>query len=261
MQFDEAQTLQTATVSATHDEVYARALEEIRPDTRHIETENNDPVDNFFSEKQMRLLTETLYASWQREKPFLAMANVGLFWAVRKPGIVPDMMLSLDVEPEADWFQKENRSYFVWEFGKLPEVVMEIVSNFKGEELGTKLDKYAAAGVPYYAVYDPALHYGEPSVRLFALQNMEYLPMQDNVFTHVGLGLVLWQGVFEGRMDTWLRWCYPDGTVIPTGRERAETEKQRAEVEKQRAETAEANVAALVAQLQALGITPYLKEV
>ncbi len=33
------------------------------PDISHIETENDDPVDNIFSEKQQRLLTRSLYAS------------------------------------------------------------------------------------------------------------------------------------------------------------------------------------------------------
>ncbi|TAE30395.1 MAG: Uma2 family endonuclease [Candidatus Kapaibacterium sp.] len=184
----------------------------------------------------MRLLTETLYASWHREQPFLAMADVGLFYARRKPALVPDVMLSLDVEAAEDWFQKENRSYFIWEFGKPPEVVIEIVSHFKGEELGAKMEKYAVAHVPYYVVYDPAQNYGEPPLRLFTHNAWEYVPMTTHIFAHVGLGLMLWEGVFEGRMDTWLRWCDADGNVIPTGRERAEAAETRAKAAEARAE-------------------------
>jgi hypothetical protein len=44
-----------------------------------------------------------------------------------------------------------------------------------------------------------------------------------------GIGVTLWQGVYEGLTQTWLRWCGQDGTVIPTGAERAEQERQRAE--------------------------------
>jgi hypothetical protein len=38
-----------------------------------------------------------------------------------------------------------------------------------------------------------------------------------------------WDGTFAGRHDTWLRWCDRQGVVIPTGAERADTERQRAE--------------------------------
>ena len=50
---------------------------------------------------------------------------------------------------------KESRSYFVWEYGKAPDLVVEIVSNRKGNELGDKLLDYALAGVGYYVVFDP----------------------------------------------------------------------------------------------------------
>jgi Uma2 family endonuclease len=244
---------------------YEWSPNDIRPDVSHIETEDETPVDNLFSEKQMRLLTETLYASWWREKPFLAMADVGLFFGVRQPPLVPDVMVSLDVEPATDWFQKEHRSYFVWEFGKSPEVVIEIISNFKGEELGSKLEKYATANVPYYVVFDPARYYGEPPLRIFERTVLEYQPMQTvttpsgaeyTPLSLVGLGLRSWEGVFEGRHDVWLRWCDSDGVVIPTGKERAEQEKLRAEQEKQRADSAEARATALAAKLRALGIDP-----
>ena len=58
------------------------------PDIRHIVTEDDRPVDNIFSEKQQRLLTESLYSSWDgpgEGRPFLALANVGLFYAVHRP--------------------------------------------------------------------------------------------------------------------------------------------------------------------------------
>jgi hypothetical protein len=56
-------------------------------------------VDNLFSEKQRRLLTEPLYASWQpaEQRAFAVFANVGLFYALREPALVPDAMLSMDI--------------------------------------------------------------------------------------------------------------------------------------------------------------------
>ena len=93
------------------------------PDIQDLVTEDDTPVDNLPSEKQQRLLTEPLYSAWAgpgEGRTFLAAANVGIFYQARHPAIVPDMFLSLDVQVTADWWQREHRSYFLWEFGKPP---------------------------------------------------------------------------------------------------------------------------------------------
>ena len=94
--------------------------ETIRPDVSHIITEDDEPVDNMFSEKQMRLLTEPLYTSWKPDRKFLAAANVGVFSSVHRPAIVPDMFLSMDVEPHENWWKKEHRSYFILGIWEVP---------------------------------------------------------------------------------------------------------------------------------------------
>ena len=67
---------------------------ELHPNIDHIVTEDGKPVDNQFSEKQQRLLAEVLYCSWQPGEPFVAMSNVGLFFAIRTPPFVPDLLVS-----------------------------------------------------------------------------------------------------------------------------------------------------------------------
>ncbi len=99
------------------------------PDISGIITEDDNPLVNIFSEKQQRLLVEPLISSWKPGRPFVAAANVGVFNAINQPPIVPDMFLSLDVQVADDLWEKKNRSYFIWEFGKIPEIVVEIVSN------------------------------------------------------------------------------------------------------------------------------------
>ena len=42
------------------------------------------------------------------------------------PPLVPDMLLSLGVEIPQDVWSKSHRAYFVWEFGKPPDVVVEL---------------------------------------------------------------------------------------------------------------------------------------
>ena len=148
----------------------------VGPSIDHLVTEDDVPVDNILSEKQQRLLTEPLYSSWNPGRLFLATANVGLFFAVRQPPLVPDMLLSLDVEVPGDWLAKEHRSYFVWEFGKVPEAVVEIVSNTEGGETTEKMMKYAQIGIPYYAIFDPARAVQSEALRVYVLRNKNYVP-------------------------------------------------------------------------------------
>jgi Uma2 family endonuclease len=214
-------------------------LTTITPDITGLITEDDTPVDNLPSEKQQRLLTESLYSSWSNPRvgsPFLVAANVGIFAAARNPAIVPDVFLSLDVDVAADWWKREHRSYFLWEFGKPPEVVIEIVSNTVGEENGTKRQKYARMRVQYYVIYDPDKQVMDEVLTIYRLDGLDYVPQTASQFPEVGLGLALWDGTYEGRDDTWLRWTDTTGMVIPTGKERAEQEHQRAEQEHQRAE-------------------------
>ncbi|AUX42212.1 hypothetical protein SOCE26_036390 [Sorangium cellulosum] len=238
--------------------------EVVEPDVSALVTEDDTPLDNFPSEKQQRLLTESLYSSWLGPPPsqegeprsYLAAANVGLFASPKEPPLVPDVLLSLDVALHEAWWQKEHRSYFFWEFGKPPDVVIEIVSNREGDELGTKRRRYAWMRVAYYVVWDPAGHLGGPALRAFELRGHTYAPMEKAWFEAAALGLCAWEGVYEGRRDRWLRWHTADGGLVPTGAERAERERERAERERERAEREQARAARLVAQLRALGIEP-----
>jgi Uma2 family endonuclease len=223
----------------------------LSPDIEHLVIEDDTPVDNLISEKHQRLLTEPLYSnpSVLGDRAFLLSANVGVFYAVKQPPLVPDVFLSLDVEVPQDWTEKKNRTYLVWEFGKPPDVVIEIVSNKVGNELGSKLRDYARIGVGYYAVFDPLQQLGEVPLKVFQRAANHFHETDDTWFEEVGIGLTLWEGVFEGKQDRWLRWCTQDGTVIPTGAELAERERQRAE-------QAEAKAARLAEQLRAMGIDP-----
>jgi Uma2 family endonuclease len=192
------------------------------PDLTDIPIEDGKPVAGIFTEKQARLLTEPLYTSWQggpEHRDFVALADVGLFYAWKEPPLVPDVMLSLDVTQSNDFSQKENLSYFVWRRKKVPEVVDEIVSNREGGEDTTKLRAYAQLRIPYYVIHDPEDLLGGGVLRIFEINRGKYqlitaLPV--TWLEEVGLGLTLWQGVFEGIEATWLRWCDKEGNLGAT---------------------------------------------
>lgn len=171
----------------------------------------------------------------------------------------------------------------------LANVVIEIVSNQNGGELGRKLRSYARLGIPYYVVHDPYLLVGKQLLYVFELRGGVYTPMTGWWFPSIGLGVTLWHGEYAGDTATWLRWCDIDGEVIPTGAElaalaltnaeearqqaererqqaslaldraedaemRAEQERSHAEQERTRAEQAERRAEELLARLRALGV-------
>lgn len=204
------------------------------PEVSHLITEDDEPVDNLFSEKQQRLLTEPLYSSWKgpgKGRTFVAMANVGVFYLARNPAIVPDALLSLDVEIHPDFHAKQHRSYFLWEFGKPPDIVIEVVSNKIGEEDGEKMQKYARMRVPYYAILDPYYYLGSELLRVYRLDGYTYRRQRALSFPEAKLRLTLWEGEFEGVRATWLRWADDKGRLIPTGKEKAAAAVRRADKE------------------------------
>ena len=225
------------------------------PDTSQMITEDETPVDNLFSEKQQRLLTETLYSSWDGGgKPFVAMANVGLFFSPRRPPLVPDTLLNLGAQVPREVWEKQHRVYAIWEYEKSPEVVIEIVSNQEGGELSDKLLKYARTAVAHYVVFDPQRLLSNIPLRLYTLQGRHYVETESAWLSEAQLGLTLWHGKYEGLESTWLRWTDFQHQLIPTGAERANAEKQRADVEKQRADLAEQRAEKLAAKLREMGI-------
>jgi hypothetical protein len=223
-----------ATDAISNDPIQAVPAELV-PIVDYLVTEDDTPVDNVFSEKQMRLLTEPLYSSWANspdpnsggaDRRFVAMANVGLFFDVHRPPLVPDVLLSMKVKLPADARAKRHRSYCIWEYGKPPDVVIEVVSNREGGEDAEKLELYAEIGVRDYAIYDPDNLLGSGLLRVYRLMEGEYCQMEEPIaFPKVGLGLRLWQGKYEGWENVWLRWVDAEGTLIPTGHE----QRQRAD--------------------------------
>jgi Uma2 family endonuclease len=234
-------------------------------DISHLVIEDDTPVDNFQSEKQQRLLVEPLYSSKSLPTPFLVAANVGLFYKLKGDPIIPDAFLSLGVQCSEDFSQRRNRSYFVWEFGKVPDVCIEIVSNQEGDELTLsqksqqkgkatcKKDIYAQIGVPYYVVFDPLRQIQDQPqmnralLRVWTLASGRYEELtpdrkiievgQSAWLENIGVGLTLWEGQFEETVNRlWLRWCDHEGQVILSGAERADAEQVRADTEQLRAE-------------------------
>ncbi|MFO0966911.1 MAG: Uma2 family endonuclease [Gemmataceae bacterium] len=208
------------------------------PDMSNVVIDDGKPVDNIYSERQMRLLVDPLYASWQGPgggRRFVALVNVGIFSAVDQPPIVPNVLLSLDMVLKAASGREEHLTYVMWVVGKAPEAVFEVVSNGEGNELGSKLAKYQQLRIPYYVVWDPEGFLGAKRLHVFTLTGGLYRESEP-WFPLLELGVTLWQGEYEGMDKTWLRWCDARGDLLATGPERAQQEQQRADQQQQRAD-------------------------
>lgn len=236
------------------------------PDTSNMILEDDTPLDSFINEKQQRLLTTVFYSGAEIpiNVPFIVAANVGLFSHVRDSGIVPDVFLSLNIIGEKEWWERNVRSYLFWEFGKPPDVVIEIVSPTPGNELGSKLTDYAALRIPYYVVYDPLQKLSQTVLQVFQLQFNSYIPKNNTWFADVNLGLTLWNGAFENINGTWLRWCDESGNVIKTGDEIAteknmEISQKDAEISQKDAEISQKDVQIKQALLLAIEMGLKLK--
>lgn len=194
------------------------------PQIDHLITEDDAPLDIFVS-KQHHLLIESLYASWPSAnsgRRFLACANVGVFSVARNPAIVPNVFVSLDVELPQDLHAKRNRAYFLWEFGKPPDIVIEIVFG-KGEELvRSNLKQYERMKVAYVVIFDPRRQMQEAAITIYRLQGLHYQLAESAVLLPGKLGLAEWQGQFEGINAAWLRWTDGSGNLLLTGKESAD---------------------------------------
>ena len=246
------------------------AWEILEPDVSHLITEDDEPVESFYQDIQQRILVDALNTSWPEGRPFISAVDVAIFATTKEPGIVPDVMLSTGVSYPADIMEKNRRSYFMWLFGKPPEVVVEIVSNRLGGEDTSKLESYARIKVPYYVVYDPHKLLSQRCLRVYQLSGASYVEKVDGWFPEIKLGVTLWTGSYETMSATWLRWCRQDGQLLETGPEkaqsqnsladaegaRADAERARADAERARADEEQRKRLALEEKLRSLGVEP-----
>jgi hypothetical protein len=96
----------------------------------------------------------------------------------------------------------------------------------------------------------------------FQLQNSRYQELQPdaqgNLPSHtLGLQLVRWDGEYYEVSATWLRWAYPDGSLIPNREERviaaeAGAVQAQAEAVQAQAEAVQAQAEAVQAQAEAV---------
>jgi len=242
------------------------------PTQDELPCDDGVPMETQRHKMQMDLLIEAL-SPWleERDNGYIG-GNMFIYYSAaqlkNQDFKGPDFFAVLDVS------KAERKSWVVWEEGKTPDVVIELLSDSTANDDKTvKKEIYQSRmRVPEYFWYDP---FNSEDFAGFRLSGTVYQPLtldeQGRYFCQsLQLYLVTWEGSYRGVRTTWLRWADLAGNLLPTGEElvqQAQVEARQAQAQLQQAQTeleeaqteaqqAQAEKNKLAAKLREIGIDP-----
>lgn len=201
---------------------------QLPPTQAELPYDDGIPMESARHKAQMDLLIDALIP-WleEREDGFIG-GNMFVYYSLaqvrNKDFKGPDFFAVLEVP------KGERRSWVVWEEGKAPDIVIELLSDStaQADKNEKKLIYQNQMRVPEYFWYDP---FNPDDLAGFSNDKGVYQPIAANaqnqlVSQSLGLALQLWQGNYKGINATWLRWAMSLGELLPTPEEK---ERQRAD--------------------------------
>ena len=236
--------------STTQAELNQAVLEELGitwpPTEDELPYDDGMPMETQRHALQLQLLQDPLrlyYAEAGRRDVYIS-GNMFVYFSlaqVRNQDFRgPDFFVVLDVSP------RERKSWVIWEEGKGPDVVIELLSEStathdKGEK---KLIYQNALRVPEYYWFDPF----SAQWAGFGLQHNRYVEISEDsqgrlLSSGLQLALVRWEGDYQGVTARWLRWATLEGTLLPTPQEVANEAQRQANEAQRQAESMAAELA------------------
>lgn len=200
-------------------------------------------LETYLHLQQMMLLIKCLDWLWRDRNDFFATGNLTIYYSPRQRKSEdfrgPDFFVVLGTE------RKPRKSWVVWEEdGKYPNLIVELLSETTaGTDRGLKKQIYQDTfRTPDYFWFDPeTLEFAG-----FHLVDGQYQPLEPNSQGRLwSQQLSLYLGIYERK----LRFFTPEGELVSTPEEAAESERQQKELAQQRAEK-------LAAKLRELNIDP-----
>ncbi|MBE9114763.1 Uma2 family endonuclease [Lusitaniella coriacea LEGE 07157] len=201
------------------------------------------PLETELHLEQIILFLKCLKWLWQDRNDFYAAANLTIYYSRNKRKDEyfrgPDFFVVLNTE------RKIRKSWTVWEEeGKYPNFILEILSESTAKnDRGLKKELYQDTfRTPDYFWFDPYTIEFEG----FHLVDGKYEPLEENEKEH------LWSqqlGLYLGIEGELLRFFTPEGKLVPTPEEDAQSERQQKELAQRKAER-------LSAKLRELNIDP-----
>ena len=150
-----------------------------------------------------------------------------------------------------------RKCWVVWEEGRYPEVIVELLSPSTARTDRTvKKDLYARVfRTPEYFLQDP----DQGTLEGFRLSGGSYKPIAPNAkgrlwSERLGLELGLWDGIYRRDEATWVRLFDKDGRLVPTSDERAEAAQADAKAARAEADDAKADADAAKAEVARLRV-------
>ena len=247
------------------------------PTQDELPCDDGEPMETQRHKWQMDLLIETLDPWLAARGEGYVNGNMFVYYTLEQTRGLhfkgPDCFVALGVP------RGERKCWVVWGEGKAPDIVIELLSaSTRRQDKGEKMQVYQdRMRVPEYFWFDP---FDAEDFAGFRLSDGRYEPIIPDPNGRLpsgllGLTLLRWAGIYRGIDAVWLRWATPDGELLPTDAEagaaraaaaaaraereaaradgeaeRANAEAERAQAERVRAERAEAELAALRAELE-----------
>jgi Uma2 family endonuclease len=232
------------------------------PTQDNLPCDDGVPMETERHKKQMELLISSL-EPWLIQQPQggYVGGNMFIYYSFKQirhqdfKG--PDVFVVLDVP------HGERKSWVVWEEGKTPDLIIELLSESTAKEDKTnkKFIYQNQLKVAEYFWLDP---FNPEDCAGFRLHGNRYeaIPLENNSrFLSQQLGLVLmrWSGTYRGVETIWWRWATLTGDLLllpeESAQQQAQIAQQQAQVAQQQAQVAEQRVQiaeAEVARLKAL---------
>ena len=228
------------------------------------ETDGKPMAETDIHRKLMTDFIEMLSNHFRSRPDVYVSGNLLLYYERGNPtkSVAPDVLVVFGVE------KKRRRTYLLWEEGKGPDFVLELVSkNTYRKDLKEKKDLYASVfGVKEYYLYDPDGLYLHPSLQGFRLANDTYFPIQlvDEHLPSGVLGLEIGErdmelGLYNPQTRRWLLKPAEEAEARRQAEARAQWEsfarrqaETRAQQEFQARQQAEAELTRLRAELERL---------
>lgn len=204
---------------------------QLPPTQAELPYDDGVPMESARHKAQMDLLIDALIPWLEQREDGYVGGNMFVYYSLaqvrNKDFKGPDFYAVLGVP------KGERRSWVVWEEGKAPDVVIELLSGSTAlaDKNEKKLIYQNQMRVPEYFWYDP---FNPDDWAGFSLQQSVYQPLIRNeqnqlISQSLGLALQLWSGNYKGINATWLRWATLEGELLPNPQEIAEQERQRAD--------------------------------
>ncbi len=201
------------------------------PTAEDLPDSDGKPVDNELQIYVASLLGEILAWYWRDRTFWFWGMNMGVYYELQLPAIVPDGFLSLGVERRTR--ASGRLSYVIWQERIVPILAVEFVSKNYGQEYEDKKDEYARIGVLYYVVYNPDYYQRNKHqpFEVYRLVDGEYILQSGEPvwIPEIGLGIGRAQGIYQAWAREWLYWYDQNGNRLASSEERVQQERQTVE--------------------------------